>query len=134
MIGTVENIEHQKQAQQALELAYQTLERRVEERTRELATLNAIAAVVSRSLDLRDILSDALDKTLEITQMSCGGSYRLEGEGAEAYLNPLVYRGLSDEFVRFARRLPLQGSGVQAAASTGQPLVWEVQTSPAEPA
>ena len=134
MIGTVENIEEQKQAQQALELAYQTLERRVEERTRELATLNAIAAVVSRSLDLRDILSDALDKTLEITQMGCGGSYRLEGEGEEAYLNPLVYRGLSDEFVRFARRLPLQGSGVQAAASTGQPLVWEVQTSPAEPA
>jgi len=134
MIGTVENIEEQKQAQQALELAYQTLERRVEERTKELATLNAIAAVMSRSLDLRDILSDALDKTLEITQMGCGGSYRLEGEGEEAYLNPLVYHGLSDEFVRFAGRLPLQGSGVQAAARTGQPLVWEVQTSPAEPA
>ncbi len=133
MIGTVENIQEQKQAQQALELANQTLERRVEERTRELATLNAIAAVVSRSLDLRDILSDALDETLEITQMGCGGSYRLEGEGEEAYLNPLVYRGLSDEFVRLARRLPLRGSGVQAAASAGRPLVWQVQTSPAEP-
>ncbi len=133
MIGTVENIEEQKQAQQALQTAYQTLERRVEERTRELATLNAIAAVVSRSLDLRDILSDALDKTLEITQMGCGGSYRLEGEGDEAYLNPLVYRGLSDEFVRFARRLPLPGSGVQVAARTGQPLVWEVTNSPADP-
>ena len=134
MIGTVENIEEQKQAQQALESAYQTLERRVEERTKELATLNAIAAVVSRSLDLKEVLSDALDKTLEITQMGCGGSYRVEGEGDEAYLNPLVYRGLSDKFVRSAGRLPLQGSGVQVAASTGQPLVWEVQTSPVEPA
>jgi PAS domain S-box-containing protein len=134
MIGTVENIQEQKQAQQALESAYQTLERRVEERTKELATLNAIAAVVSRSLDLKEVLSDALDKTLEITRMGCGGSYRLEGEGNEAYLVPLVYRGLSDKFVRFAGRLPLQGSGVQAAAGAGQPLVWQVQTSPAEPA
>lgn len=134
MIGTVENIQEQKQAQQALESAYQTLERRVEERTRELATLNAIAAVVSRSLDLKEVLSDALDKTLEITRMGCGGSYRLEEEGEEAYLVPLVYRGLSDQFVRFAGRLPLQGSGVQAAAIAGRPIVWEVQTSLAEPA
>jgi len=44
----------------------------------------------------------------------------------------LVYRGLSDEFVRWARRLPLTGSGVQVAARTGQPLVWEVTRSPAE--
>ena len=134
MIGTVENIEEQKQAQQALQSAYQTLERRVAERTRELATLNAIAAVVSRSLDLTDILSDALDKTLEITQMGCGGSYRLEGEGDDAYLNPLVYRGLSDEFVRFAGRRLLRESRVQATAGTGQPLVWEVASTPAEPA
>jgi signal transduction histidine kinase len=126
-------LEHRR-ARQALQSAYQTLERRVEERTRELATLNAIAAVVSRSLDLRDILSDALDKTLEITQMGCGGSYRLEGEGDNAYLNPLVYRGLSDEFVRFAGRLLLRESRVQATASTGQPLVWEVASTPAESA
>ncbi len=126
-------LEHRR-ARQALQSAYQTLERRVEERTRELATLNAIAAVVSRSLDLRDILSDALDKTLEITQMGCGGSYRLEGEGDDAYLNPLVYHGLSDEFVRFAGRLLLRTSRVQATADTGQPLVWEVASTPAEPA
>jgi GAF domain-containing protein len=41
-------IEH-KRTQEALQAAYQTLEQRIGERTRELATLNAIAAVVSRS-------------------------------------------------------------------------------------
>jgi signal transduction histidine kinase len=122
-----------KQAQQALQAAYATLEHRVEERTRELATLNAIAAVVSRSLDLKEVLSNALDKTMEVIQMGCGGAYRLEGEGDAAYLNPLVYRGLSEEFVRFAGRLPLKGSAIEVAASSGQPLVWDVQSSPAEP-
>ncbi|HET7087801.1 MAG TPA: PAS domain-containing protein, partial [Anaerolineae bacterium] len=125
-------IEH-KRAQKALQAAYQTLEQRIEERTRELAALNAIAAVVSRSLDLKEVLSNALDKTMEVIQMGCGGAYRLEGEGDAAYLNPLVYRGLSEEFVRFAGRLPLKGSAIEVAAGSGQPLVWDVQSSPAEP-
>jgi PAS domain S-box-containing protein len=126
-------MEHNR-AQEALREAYQTLERRVEERTHELATLNAIAGVVSRSLDLKEILSDALDKTLEVTAMGCGGAYRLEG-GPEAtpdqlYLNPLLYRGLSDEFTRFAGRLSYQGSTFAVAAEAGQPLAWEVAAAP----
>jgi signal transduction histidine kinase len=130
----VNALEH-KRAQEALQLAYQTLERRVEERTHELAALNAIASVVSRSLDLKEILSDALDKTLEVINMGCGGAYRLEGDTNDPpdrlYLNPMVYRGLSEEFVRTAGRLPFQGSAIQVAASTGGPYVWEVQDSPA---
>ena len=93
-------IEHRR-AQEALQAAYQTLERRVAERTHELATLNAIAAKVSRSLDLREIMSDALDKMLEITATECGCAYRLEDAARDAadgpYLTTLAYRGLSDE-------------------------------------
>ena len=81
-------IEHRR-AREALQAAYQTLERRVEERTQELATLNAIAAMVSRSLDLKEIMSDALDKMLEITVMDCGGAYRLE---EEAWMWPMAPR------------------------------------------
>jgi PAS domain S-box-containing protein len=129
-------MEH-KRAQEALRVAYQTLERRVEERTHELAALNAIAGVVSRSLDLKEILSDALDKTLEVTVMGCGGAFRLQG-GSDAtpdqlYLNPLVYRGLSDEFIRVAGRLPYQGSAVEVAAEAGQPLAWETAAAPFGP-
>jgi len=128
----------QRRAQQALQTAYQTLERRVAERTRELATLNALAAVVSRSLDLREILTAALDKVLEVAGLGCGGAYRIEGTGAEAreelYLHPLVYRGVSPEFARLAGRLRFAGSGVEIAAQTGAPHVWAPQTLPADPA
>jgi hypothetical protein len=41
------------------------LESQVVSRTKELAALNAVAAVVSRSLDLQKLLTNALDKTLE---------------------------------------------------------------------
>lgn len=75
------DITQQKRAQKALEEAYQTLEQRVEERTEELAVLNSIAAVVSGSLDLKEILGAALDKTLDATAMDFGTAYSVEGNG-----------------------------------------------------
>jgi GAF domain-containing protein len=78
------DITEQKQAQQALEEAYQTLEHRVEERTKELAMLNSIAAVVSGSLDLKEIMSAALTKTLEAMAMEFGTAYGVECNSAQA--------------------------------------------------
>lgn len=63
-----------------LKESYTELERRVASRTRELATLNAITRVVSRSLDLDRILADALEKTLEATETESGAAFRVEGE------------------------------------------------------
>jgi signal transduction histidine kinase len=54
------------------------LERRVADRTRELETLNAVAGVVSRSLDLDEILHDALDKTLQVLEIEAGGIFLLD--------------------------------------------------------
>ena len=78
----------------ALQTAYQTLERRVEERTHALATLNAIASTVSRSLDLDAILSDALDKTLEVIGAPAGAAYCLEDATQTFVL--AAHRGLPD--------------------------------------
>ncbi len=50
-----------------LQESYAHLEQRVAARTRELAALNSIAAVVNTSLDLQEILVEALDKTMEVT-------------------------------------------------------------------
>jgi signal transduction histidine kinase len=130
-------IEHRR-AQEALRLAYQTMERRVEERTHELATLNAIAAVVSRSLDLKEIMSDALDKTLEVTDMELGIAYRLEGSRDDTsqtqperlFLNVIAQRGPSGELMEQVSPLPLQGTMVQKAAATEQPIVWQVAEYP----
>jgi len=44
--------------------SYAELDKRVAARTQELATLNAVAAVVSQSLDLERILDDALGEIM----------------------------------------------------------------------
>ena len=62
-----------------LEDSYSTLEKKVAERTHELATLNAIAARVSSSLDLNEIMADALERIMELTGMEHGIAYRIAG-------------------------------------------------------
>ncbi|MGE5263455.1 MAG: GAF domain-containing protein, partial [Acidobacteriota bacterium] len=127
-------LENQR-AQAEVQAAYENLERRVQERTHELAALNTIASVVSRSLDLSEILTAALEKTLDAVGMEFGGAYRLEesedGNGAEMtprrFLNPLVYRGLSEAFVSHAGQWSLEPSSTQVALESGQPFVWRVE-------
>jgi hypothetical protein len=62
----------------AIKARNRELARQVAERTRELAAMNAIAAVVSRSLDLDRLLADALEKTLELMNIEAGGIYLLD--------------------------------------------------------
>jgi putative methionine-R-sulfoxide reductase with GAF domain len=88
-----------------LEGSYTDLKQRVAERTKELATLNAIATVVSRSLDLQDILNDALDKTLQVMGLQMGGVYLLDR--AAGVLNIASCRGLRPEFVQRIGKLRL---------------------------
>lgn len=80
-----------------LQQSYAELEQRVADRTKELAIINAITAVASRSLDLEEIMYDALEKTLEVMNLEAGGAYRLEGDGQT--LTMMAHRGFSDAFV-----------------------------------
>jgi GAF domain-containing protein len=107
------------------------LEQRVRGRTHELAALNAVAAVVSRSLDLEEILSNALERMMGTLDVESGVAYRLTGdpEGPEDQLclHPFVHRGLSEPFVRAARPIPLHSTALGAAAASGQLVVWDVE-------
>ncbi len=116
-------IEH-KRAQEALRLANQTLEQRVGERTKELATLNAIAAMVSRSLNLEEVLSAALDKTMEVIGTEAGAAYRLEEANQELIL--MAQRGLSDDFVHSTTHLALEVALAGKTVNTRQPLIWDI--------
>jgi len=101
--------------------SYAHLEQRVADRTTELAALNAIAAVVSQSLDLEDILNDALDKTLQVMEVEAGGIYLLDEEAG--VMTVAVQRGFSPQFVAGVDRLKVGEGFSGRVAQSGQPLV-----------
>lgn len=108
--------------------SYADLERKVADRTKELATLNAIAAVVSRSLNLDEILGDALVKALEVMGFEAGQAFLLE-EDTQTLVRVAHY-GMSEECARHTVRLPLAASVATPAAGDGQPIVRQVADYP----
>jgi hypothetical protein len=60
-----------------------------------LSAISAITAIVTRTLDLDQILSAALDKILEVMGLEAGLIFLLEGQSQELLL--AVYRGVSEE-------------------------------------
>jgi PAS domain S-box-containing protein len=130
-------IEHQ-QAQEALvrseaelRVAYESLERRVQERTRELAALNSIAGVASQSLDLHEIMRDALDQTMQVCGMDAGAAYELDDDSQTLAL--VAAKGLSEEFTqRMGARVPLQAALPGQTLAADRPLVRQVAHDYAE--
>jgi nitrate/nitrite-specific signal transduction histidine kinase len=61
-----------------LDDSYSSLEKKVADRTRELAILNSIISVASHSLDIQEILEDALNKTVEQLGFESGVAFKLE--------------------------------------------------------
>jgi signal transduction histidine kinase/HAMP domain-containing protein len=104
-----------------LQESYAHLERRVTDRTKELAALNTIAAVVSRSLDLQQILNNALEKTLEVMGIEAGGIYLLDEE--TGVLTLAARHGFSPQFVGEIDRLKVGEGFSGRVVQSGQPLV-----------
>ena len=63
-----------------LDDSYSSLEKKVADRTRELATLNSIISVASRSLNIQEILEDVLNKTVEQMGFDAGAAFKLESD------------------------------------------------------
>jgi nitrate/nitrite-specific signal transduction histidine kinase len=127
-----------------LDDSYSLLEKKVAERTHELATLNAIAARVSSSLNLNEIMADALERIMELTGMEHGIAYRIAGDenGAantgpdakEAHLRVMAFRGLPATFADLGDRLPLRRSAAGVAGRRGEPMIWTLAELPTESA
>lgn len=111
-----------------LQESYELLEQKVASRTQELATLNTLAAVVSRSLNLDEILNDALDEALKIMGMTKGQAFLLDQDSQRLVL--VAHRGLSDELVCYTTQLSLGTSTSGLAAREGHPVVRAVADYP----
>lgn len=92
--------------------SYGLLEQRVIDRTKELATINEITKEVSRSLNIKEVLQTALEKTIEITNMDAGIAYRLNLD--TKMLTALAHTGFSDSYVERFRYLPLGMSNYES--------------------
>jgi PAS domain S-box-containing protein len=128
IVGTHVDISERKRNQAELEQANKNLDRRVKERTRELAALNALAAVVSRSLDLREVMESALQKTMEAAGVEAGGAFRLEEQSQTLVL--MAHRGLSQRFVSLVSQLPLHAVLAGKPVDTENPVVWRMAEYP----
>ena len=126
MVGAHTDVSERRRTQAELAAAYATLEQRVSERTRELAVLNSVAEVVSRSLDLGEIMSAALEKTMQAVGTEAGAAYRLE----EGTLVMMAHRGLSPEFVSLTSRLSLELALAGREAAIERPILWPVDEYP----
>lgn len=101
-----------------LKASYAHLEQRVADRTKELATLNAIAAAVSRSLDVEELLCDALAKALEVLEFESGAIYLRDLKTGALQMGG-CQGGLSEAF----RRVVAGGILSAKVAASGSPLI-----------
>ena len=99
-----------------LNTSYSELERRVEARTRELETLNAVTTVVSDSLDLDEVFNDALEQTLGAVNLSMGTAYIVDAPTRTFRL--MAHRGLSESFVRNGAEVPISEAVASSESAT----------------
>jgi two-component system nitrate/nitrite sensor histidine kinase NarX len=104
-----------------LQASYSQLEQQVSERSRALAAVNSVAEVVNRSVDLQEVLNDALAEVLEVMDFSAGGVYLLDHTSQELHLT--AHQGVDE--VRLASIMAIKvGEGFSGqAVATGRPVV-----------
>ena len=93
------------------------------ENLKKISALNAIAATVSQSLDLGEILNSTLEKVLEVMRIETGAIALADQQTKE--LSFTVHRGLPEELLHEVDSLkPGQGLTGRAAQS-GEPILVE---------
>ena len=106
-----------------LQESYRNLERKVADRTQELAALNAIAASVNESLDLDQTLNRALDEMLRLLDLEVGEIRLYNWQRSE--LTTRIQQGLAPEL----DRLPEWREGIDElpgrVLDLGQPIFCE---------
>ena len=97
------------------------LDLRVQERTRELSALNAVAMAVAQPLNLRELLDQALTQVLRVTGVQAGAIFLLDEETRTLGLQ--ARRGTSEEAAQSMMLLHLDDSACGGVIEKGHPVV-----------
>jgi GAF domain-containing protein len=95
----------------------------MERRDQQLAVVNAIAQIVARSPDITDILEQAVQHLLEVTQLEAGAVFLLN-ESKDA-LERVVCIGFSEEYQRAFRTVKVGDQLTGRVAKHQQPIFVE---------
>jgi len=97
------------------------MRRELLERTEDLSAINAIAATVSRFVDLEEILSEVLTKVLELMKMEGGIIFLIREE--DGRLAPVVQKGFwaTEEAVEMARQVAERGETLMVSDLASDP-------------
>jgi nitrate/nitrite-specific signal transduction histidine kinase len=94
-----------------LDDSYSSLEKKVADRTRELAIMNSIISVASHSLDIQEILEDALIKTAEQMGFDAGAAFRFNPDPTTSLL--IAHRGIeADVAIELVNRYAITNQGI----------------------
>jgi nitrate/nitrite-specific signal transduction histidine kinase len=97
---------------------YASLEKKVTDRTRELAILNSIISVASHSLNIHEILEDALSNTVEQMGFEAGIAFKLEPQPDAQHPTPpllMAYRSFEPtSAIDLVHSYTLAGQGTPA--------------------
>jgi PAS domain S-box-containing protein len=90
-------------------------------RNEQLSILNAVANTVNQSLNLRDILGQALDEVLRLTGIDVGAIFLQEDRLGNLEL--LAHRGMSEEAAHLASRLGMLDGACGGVLELGQMII-----------
>ena len=97
--------------------------RKERERRIELSVLNEISGVVSKSLELNDVLTSSLESVVSVMKVDAALVFLLDEKVGE--LSVAAYEGVSERFIRSISGIKL-GEGFNGrVAQTGEPLFVE---------
>jgi signal transduction histidine kinase len=94
-----------------------------QEAVARMRSFNAMCSVVAKSLELEQILNEALDRALEVTDLELGLMFFLDRQAQDLLL--CAHRGLEEEAVRDLRRLRVGEGLCGRVAQSGEPIVLE---------